>query len=178
MIFRENRLRPSSGNRQLGRTLEPPASSLTCDEHWMHEALRLARHAGAGQEVPVGAVVVHQGQVIGQGRNRSITDIDPSAHAEVVALRAAAKHLSNYRLLDATLFVTLEPCVMCVGAMLHARIKRLVFGAHDPKTGAAGSVFDLLVDSRHNHAVEVRGGVLEAECSQLLRDFFKDRRDR
>ncbi len=144
----------------------------------MHEALRLARRAEAGQEVPVGAVVVYQDQIVGQGCNRSITDIDPSAHAEVVAMRAAAKHFNNYRLPDATLFVTLEPCVMCVGAMLHARIKRLVFGAHDPKTGASGSVFDLLADPRHNHAVEVTGGVLEPECSQLLRDFFKNRRGR
>ncbi len=144
----------------------------------MHEALRQAHHAEVGKEVPVGAVVVHQGKIVGQGCNRSITDIDPSAHAEVVAMRAAAKHFSNYRLLDATLFVTLEPCVMCVGAMLHARIKRLVFGAYDPKTGAAGSVFDLLADSRHNHAVAVTGGVLESECSQLLRNFFKDRRGR
>ena len=146
------------------------------DEHWMHEALRQARQAEAGEEVPVGAVVVYQGQMIGQGRNRSITDIDPSAHAEVVAMRAAAKSLNNYRLLDATLFVTLEPCMMCVGAMLHARIKRLVFGAHDPKTGAAGSMFDLITDPRHNHAVEVTGGVLEQECSWLLKDFFQQRR--
>ena len=146
------------------------------DEHWMHEALRQARQAEAGEEVPVGAVVVYQGQMIGQGRNRSITDIDPSAHAEIVAMRAAAKSLNNYRLLDATLFVTLEPCMMCVGAMLHARIKRLVFGAHDPKTGAAGSMFDLITDPRHNHAVEVTGGVLEQECSRLLKDFFQQRR--
>ena len=146
------------------------------DKHWMSEALRQARHAEAGQEVPVGAVVVHQGQIVGQGCNRSITDSDPSAHAEIIAMRAAARSFNNYRLLDTTLFVTLEPCVMCVGAMLHARIKRLVFGAYDPKTGAAGSVFDLVTDSRHNHAVEVTGGVLEQECSRLLKDFFQERR--
>ncbi len=149
---------------------------MTSDEHWMHVALRQARLAEAGQEVPVGAVVVHQGQLVGQGSNRSITDTDPSAHAEVVAIRAAARFLNNYRLLDTTLFVTLEPCVMCVGAMLHARIKRLVFGAHDPKTGAAGSMFNLITDPRHNHAVEVAGGVLEQECSRLLKDFFEERR--
>ena len=146
------------------------------DEYWMSEALRQARHAEAGQEVPVGAVVVHQGRIVGQGCNRSITDSDPSAHAEIIAMREAASLLNNYRLLDTTLFVTLEPCVMCVGAMLHARIKRLVFGAHDPKTGAVGSVFDLLADPRHNHTVEVTGGVLERECSQLLKDFFQERR--
>lgn len=142
----------------------------------MAEALKQARHAGAIREVPVGAVVVHQGQLVGQGCNRSITDVDPSAHAEIIAMRAAARSLNNYRLLDATLFVTLEPCVMCVGAMLHARIKRLVFGAHDPKTGAAGSVLNLVTDPRHNHAVEVTGGVLEQECSQLLKGFFQERR--
>ena len=146
------------------------------DEYWMFEALRQAEHARTGQEVPVGAVVVYQGRIVGRGCNRSIKDSDPSAHAEIIAMRAAARSLSNYRLPDTTLFVTLEPCVMCVGAILHARIKRLVFGAHDPKTGAAGSVFDLLVDPRHNHAVEVTGGVLEKECSRLLKEFFQQRR--
>lgn len=157
---------------------ESKVSDLIDDEHWMSEALGLARQAQTAGEVPVGAVVVYQEQIIGQGYNRSITERDPSAHAEVVAMRAAARHLDNYRLSDTTLYVTLEPCVMCVGAMLHARIRRLVFGARDPKTGAVGSVFDLLADSRHNHAVEVTGGVLESECSQLLRDFFRDRRGR
>ena len=142
----------------------------------MLEALKQAQNAEASQEVPVGAVIVHQGQIIGQGCNRSIIDSDPSAHAEVVAMRSAARLLNNYRLLNTTLFVTLEPCAMCVGAILHARIKRLVFGAYDPKTGAAGSVFDLISDPRHNHTVEVTGGVLERECGQLLKDFFQVRR--
>ena len=142
----------------------------------MLEALKQAQNAEASQEVPVGAVIVHQGQIIGQGCNRSIIDSDPSAHAEVVAMRSAARLLNNYRLLNTTLFVTLEPCAMCVGAILHARIKRLVFGACDPKTGAAGSVFDLISDPRHNHTVEVTGGVLERECGQLLKDFFQVRR--
>lgn len=142
----------------------------------MSEALRQAQYAEADQEVPVGAVVVYQGRIVGQGCNRSITDSDPSAHAEIIAMRAAARSLNNYRLLDTTLFVTLEPCVMCVGAILHARVKRLVFGAYDPKTGAAGSVFDLVGDLRHNHAIEVAGGVLGPECSRLLKDFFQERR--
>ena len=142
----------------------------------MLEALKQAQNAEASQEVPVGAVIVHQGQIIGQGCNRSIIDSDPSAHAEVVAMRSAARLLNNYRLLNTTLFVTLEPCAMCVGAILHARIKRLVFGACDPKTGAAGSVFDLISDPRHNHTVKVTGGVLERECGQLLKDFFQVRR--
>lgn len=142
----------------------------------MLKALEQAQHARVAREVPVGAVVVHQGQIVGLGCNRSITDRDPSAHAEIIAMRAAAQYLDNYRLLETTLFVTLEPCVMCVGAMLHARVRRLVFGAHDPKTGAAGSVFDLLDDPRHNHAVEVTGGVLEEECGRLLKDFFQERR--
>ena len=142
----------------------------------MREALRLAEHAGAGREVPVGAVVVAAGDVVGEGWNQSIVQRDPSAHAEVVALRAAARSVNNYRLSGTTLYVTLEPCLMCVGAMLHARIKRLVFGAYDPKTGAAGSVFDVLSDARHNHSIEVTGGVLERQCGRLLKDFFQHRR--
>lgn len=151
---------------------------MTDDEHWMHEALRLAQHAGANQEVPVGAVIVHEGKIIGKGCNQSILASDPSAHAEIIAIRAAAKSLHNYRLLDTTLFVTLEPCMMCVGAILHARIKRLVFGAHDPRAGAAGSVFDLIADRRHNHSVELKEGVLEQDCSRLLKKFFQLRRQK
>lgn len=150
--------------------------TLTDDDYWMHEALRMAEHAGANQEVPVGAVVVAAGDLVGRGWNQSISRRDPSAHAEVVALRAAAKLMNNYRLPGATLYVTLEPCVMCVGAMLHARIKRLVFGARDPKTGAAGSVFDLLTDTRHNHSIEVTKGILEQRCGHLLKEFFQHRR--
>jgi len=138
----------------------------------------LARHAGANQEVPVGAVIVHQGKIIGKGYNQPIHANDPSAHAEVIAIRDAAQSLQNYRLLDTTLYVTLEPCVMCVGAILHARIKRLVFGACDPRAGAAGTVFNLMADPRHNHNVELTAGVLEQDCSRLLKEFFKVRRKR
>lgn len=149
---------------------------MTDDEHWMHEACTLAQHAKANQEVPVGAVIVHEGKIIGKGCNQPILANDPSAHAEIIAIRAAAQSLRNYRLLDTTLYVTLEPCVMCVGAIVHARIKRLVFGAYEPRTGAAGSVFDLLADRRHNHSVELTAGVLEQDCSRLLKEFFELRR--
>ena len=142
----------------------------------MHEALALAEYAQDQNEVPVGAVIVLNNKVIGKGWNQPISKNDPSAHAEVIAIRDAAKEVNNYRLLDATLYVTLEPCLMCVGAILHARIKKLVFGAFDPKTGAVSSLFNMLTDSRHNHHVEVRGGILEAECAKLLQTFFKQRR--
>ena len=142
----------------------------------MHEALVLAEHAMTKEEVPVGAVLLLEDKIIGKGWNQPISNNDPSAHAEIVALRSAAKTINNYRLLNSTLYVTLEPCLMCVGAILHARIKRLVFGAYDPKTGAACSVFNILTDTRHNHVVEVQGGVLEEESSELLQKFFKQRR--
>lgn len=142
----------------------------------MHEALQLAERAAKKQEVPVGAVVISGDNIIGKGWNQPILQNDPCAHAEIIALRAAARMLNNYRLLDTTLYVTLEPCIMCIGAMLHARIKRLVFGAYDPKTGAAGSVFDLLSDNRHNHPIDVTGGVLKRECAEILQQFFRQRR--
>ncbi len=142
----------------------------------MQFALAQAREAAAIGEVPVGAVVVRQGQVIATGRNAPIDALDPTAHAEIVALRAAAQALGNYRLDDCELFVTLEPCAMCSGAMLHARLKRVVFGAPDPKTGAAGSVINLFAQAQLNHQTELRGGVLAAECGAPLQDFFRRRR--
>jgi tRNA(Arg) A34 adenosine deaminase TadA len=143
----------------------------------MQRALALARHAAqAHEEVPVGAVVVAANKIVGEGWNRNIVDRDPTAHAEIVALRAAAQHLGNHRLPDATLYVTLEPCVMCAGAMVHARLARVVYAAADPKTGAAGSVFDILSSPRHNHRPIVEGGLCAEEAGALLRDFFRTRR--
>ena len=146
------------------------------DEDFMREALRLAEQAAQVGEVPVGAVVVKDGEIIGRGSNAPISRHDPTAHAEIAALRDAAQRLGNYRLVGCELFVTLEPCVMCVGAMFHARIARVVFGATDPKTGAAGSVFNLFDESRLNHHAHIEGGVLAAECGKVLSDFFAARR--
>ena len=153
-------------------------SRLEADERWMRHALALAHRAEhQDDEIPVGAVLVSaEGELLGEGWNRNITERDPSAHAEVVAMRAAGAKLGNHRLLGATLYVTLEPCAMCAMAMVHARIARVVYGASDPKTGAAGSVFDLLTDPRHNHRVEVQGGVLAEEAGTRLTDYFRRRR--
>ncbi len=142
----------------------------------MLEALVLARQAAAAGEVPVGAVVVKDSQIIGRGYNQPISRHDPSAHAEVMALRDAAQHLGNYRLTNCELYVTLEPCCMCVGAILHARIARVVFAAVDPKTGACGSIVNLFAEARLNHHAEVAGGLLADESSQLLKEFFARRR--
>ncbi len=142
----------------------------------MHTALREAEAAAAAGEIPVGAVVVSGAKIIGAGQNRSIRDNDPSAHAEVVALREACLAQSNYRLNEATLYVTLEPCAMCVGALVQARISRVVFGAYDPKAGAAGSAVDLTASRAFNHRFEVMGGVLADECGGLLQEFFSARR--
>lgn len=142
----------------------------------MQLALAQAALAGAAGEVPVGAVVIRDGVVIACGHNAPIANHDPSAHAEMQALRAAARFLGNYRLPECELFVTLEPCAMCAGAMLHARLKRVVFGASDPKTGAAGSVVDLFAQARLNHQTAVQGGVLAQSCAAVLQDFFKQRR--
>lgn len=144
----------------------------------MRHALALARRAELeSDEVPVGAVLVSaEGGLLGEGWNRNITDRDPTAHAEIVALRAAAAKLGNHRLIGTTLYVTLEPCAMCAMAMIHARVARLVYGARDPKTGAAGSVFDLLADPRHNHRVEVEGGVLAEEAGTRLTNYFRAKR--
>ena len=146
------------------------------DSYWMDRALALARRAAAVGEVPVGAVLVVGDEVLGEGWNQSISACDPTAHAEVIALRAAAARLGNYRLVGSTLYVTLEPCPMCAGAMVHARVARLVFGAADPRTGAAGTVFDLLRSTALNHRAEVTGGILAEECGTLLREFFRARR--
>jgi len=142
----------------------------------MHEALRSAQRALDLGEVPVGAVVVHEGKIIGRGFNRNLTDHDPTAHAEIVALREAGVALGNHRLLNCDLFVTIEPCAMCAGAMVHARIRRLVYGAEDPKAGAVHSVMHVLNHPSLNHKVEVRRGVLAGQCAELLQDFFRARR--
>ena len=146
------------------------------DDDFMRVALALARQAELSGEVPVGAIVVKDGTIIGRGSNAPISRHDPSAHAELLALREAAQHLGNYRLIGCELFVTLEPCVMCVGAMFHARIARVVFGASDYKTGACGSVLDLFAEQRLNHHAEMTAGVLAEECGQMLSDFFAARR--
>ena len=147
------------------------------DAHWMSLALAEARAAMAAGEVPVGAVLVKDGVLLARGRNAPVAGHDPTAHAEIAALRAAAQALGNYRLDGCELFVTLEPCAMCSGAMLHARLARVVFGAADPKTGAAGSVLDLFSKAELNHQTTVQGGVLESECAELLQEFFRDRRE-
>ncbi len=146
------------------------------DVKFMTAALALAREASEAGEVPVGAVVVKAGQIIGAGFNAPISRHDPSAHAEILALRAAASTLGNYRLTDCTLFVTLEPCAMCAGAIMHARIARVVFGASDPKTGACGSVVDLFAEERLNHHTAVEAGLMAGQCGELLTGFFRGRR--
>ncbi len=146
------------------------------DSEFMREALQLARSAALAGEVPVGAIVVQGERVIGRGSNRPISGCDPTAHAEIVALRDAAKHLGDYRLGGTTLYVTLEPCIMCAAAVVHARVDRVVFGAWDPKAGGAGSVTDVFNIRELNHRVDVFGGVLAEECGALLSDFFRARR--
>ena len=148
----------------------------TQDDAWMNEALSLAKRAADEGEVPIGAVVVSGGKIIGRGWNRNIGLNDPSAHAEIMAMRNAGETIGNHRLTGCSLYVTLEPCPMCAGAMIHARLDRIVYGADDPKTGAAGGKFDLLGDLAHNHAPVVVGGCLANECSGLLRGFFRQRR--
>ena len=146
------------------------------DEEFMTAALVLAHAASRAGEVPVGAVIVKAGSIIGTGSNAPISRHDPSAHAEIQAIRAAASALGNYRLAGCTLFATLEPCAMCAGAIMHARISRLVFGAHDPKTGACGSVVDLFAEERLNHHTMVEAGLMSRECGELLTSFFRERR--
>jgi tRNA(adenine34) deaminase len=146
------------------------------DELWMREALRAAQRALELGEVPVGAVVIHEGNVVGRGLNRNLADSDPTAHAEVVALREAGAALGNHRLANCHLFVTVEPCAMCAGAMVHARIRTLVYGAEDPKAGAVHSAMHVLNHPALNHKVEVRRGVLAGQCAELLQEFFRSRR--
>ena len=152
---------------------ERPTAS---DEFWMEEALRAAQRALEAGEVPVGAVVVCAGRIIGRGWNRNLTNSDPTAHAEIVALREAGANLGNHRLGDCELFATIEPCAMCAGALVHARLKRLVYGADDPKAGAVRSVMEVLNHPQLNHRTEVRGGVLAGRCAELLQSFFRSRR--
>ncbi len=147
------------------------------DTGWMQQALTLAGQAAAAGEVPVGAVVVKDGVVVGRGYNQPISRHDPTAHAEIMALRDAALHFRNYRLPDCQLYVTLEPCCMCVGAIMHARIARVIFGASDAKTGACGSVVNLFMETRLNHHTIVQGGVMALESAQLLKGFFSQRRN-
>ena len=151
--------------------------AIDIDETRMRRALELARHAEASEdEVPVGAVLVRGDEVLGEGWNRTIGGCDPTAHAEIVALRAAGQRVRNYRLPGTTLYVTLEPCAMCAMALVHARVQRVVYAAADPKTGAAGSVFDILGSDRHNHRIEVAAGVLAVEAGSLLSDYFRAKR--
>lgn len=146
------------------------------DQIYMQAAIALAKQAAERGEVPVGAIVVKDGEIIGRGSNAPIGLHDPSAHAEILAIRDAAKNIGNYRLVDCTLYVTLEPCAMCSGAIQHARIANLIYGASDPKTGACGSVINLMSEEKLNHHTNVARGILESECGQLLSDFFRHRR--
>lgn len=150
--------------------------SMTQDESYLQLALDQARLAAKAGEVPVGAIVIYEGEVIGTGQNFVLRNLDPTAHAEIVALRAAAQRLNNYRLTGCELYSTLEPCSMCAGAMIHARISRLVYAAADPKAGAAGSVLAVVNHPQLNHQMEVTAGVLAEECGDLLRNFFRERR--
>lgn len=146
------------------------------DAAWMELALELARRGAEAGEVPVGALVIKDGQIVGQGHNRNLLDNDPTAHAEIVALRQAAATLGNHRLIGCEIFVTVEPCAMCAGAMVHARIARLVYGAADPKAGAVSSVLQVINHPRLNHKMEVTAGVLADQCAELLQDFFRKKR--
>lgn len=172
MIFLASLLRPSSGSRRAGSAV----MNADRDEIFMRHALAQAARAGAAGEVPVGAVLIQDEQIIASGHNQPMGACDPSAHAEIVALRAAGAIRGTYRFPDAELFVTLEPCTMCAGALIHARVARVVYAAADPKTGAAGSALDVFSLRAHNHRVTLRGGVLAGESAGLLREFFDARR--
>jgi tRNA(adenine34) deaminase len=159
----------------MHKQLSNPNAAMT-DNDFMQIALDLAQQAGAAGEVPVGAIVVNDGEIIGRGSNAPITTHDPTAHAEIRAMRDAAQHLGNYRLVGCTLYVTLEPCAMCTGAIQHARIAKLIYGASDPKTGACGSIVNLMAEPKLNHHTEISGGILATECGALLTSFFSARR--
>lgn len=178
--------RPKAARRQRAKPTELPSTigstSVTqvteVDHHWLQRALVEAAAAGERGEVPIGAVVVSDGELLAAAGNRNLGDVDPSAHAEIVALRAAGRAVANHRLPGATLYVTVEPCVMCMGAALHARVARIVYGCTDPKGGAATTLYTLGDDARLNHRIEVVGGVAEEACRALLQDFFRARRGR
>ena len=148
------------------------------DEYFMKAALKAAKKAWENGEVPVGAVLVKDDEIISTGKNSPITLNDPTAHAEIIALREGGEKLKNYRLIDTILYVTIEPCTMCMGAIMHARVKKLVFGTFDPRAGAAGSLFDFTIENKFNHNVEVKSGILESECRELIQDFFKQKRSK
>ena len=149
---------------------------MSTDEFYMAKALQLAEQAGAIGEVPVGAILVKDGEIVGEGFNQPISGCDPTAHAEIVAMRNAAKNLNNYRLNDCDLYVTIEPCTMCVGAMVHGRIRRVLFGALEPRAGALQSQLQLMNQSHYNHSIEWQGGVLAQECGDLISSFFRRKR--
>lgn len=166
MISQANLQQPLNGNKIFSAK----------DEHWMQYALSLARQAESQNEVPIGAVLISEDKVVGEGFNSPIQLNDPTAHAEIIALRNAASNLRNYRLVNTTLYVTLEPCLMCVGAIVHARVERLVFGAFDLRAGAICSAFDVFAEKKLNHHVICEGGLLVEECGKLLTNFFKGKR--
>ncbi len=174
-LAREDERRPKTTEDNV-KTMPDESASPPEDLNYLRAAIAEAEAAEACGEVPVGAVVVNQGVIIGRGQNRVLRDRDPTAHAEIVALRAAGLHLANYRLNTCTLYVTLEPCAMCAGAILHARIARLVYAAADPKAGACGSVLSVMNHPQLNHKVEVVSGLLAEECGALLQNFFRTRR--
>ena len=146
------------------------------DEEWMQQALQLAKKSEGQGEVPVGAIIVYQNEIIGKGWNQPILLHDPTAHAEIIALREAGRKMHNYRLLESAMYVTLEPCAMCAGAIVQARISRLVYAVEDKKTGACGSVFNIVQTEELNHSVEITKGILERECQTLIKNFFKEKR--
>ena len=148
------------------------------DKHFMKAALKAAKKAWKNGEVPIWAVLVKDDEIISTGQNSPITSNDPTAHAEIIALREGGEKLKNYRLIDTILYVTIEPCTMCMGAIMHARVKKLVFGTFDPRAGAAGSLFDFTIENKFNHNVEVKSGILESECRELIQDFFKQKRSK